>query len=470
VIVVSDVIDKHETNIQRELKVLREYVHLLADAMDKSTMPFVAGYPDGKTMAFNEAFTKLSGYSEDELRGMPWVLYLTPPECQDREAQAMEELRKTGQPQFYEKWQLNKDGSKTPVEVILCQTNDKDGKVHYYYALIKDLTEKKKAEKLEKELQEIKERNQYMIGTAFEGLAIVQEGKIVEVNEHYATMTGYDTGELIGMSLSSLVTPGLRGLVSPQLSGAAEGTFEVMLNRKDGRALTVEIVSRDIMYKGKEARMERVRDITEKRKAQEDKENLMKQLSSVSEELSELKQLSSIHVNAAAPQQTLETLLRNLAQVTRAEGAMVMSRKGDDMTGRASYGFGEAVPTNLEVSVGEEFPGNIVKEDRAVFVESVQYGEVSSALKSSGAKSLLGVPIKQGSDIIGTLFVAWDTPKTENDRDAKLLEVVADRCASALVTQNISERDLADEEVGRSLSEIKSTLSSALRFGDPNNR
>jgi transcriptional regulator with GAF, ATPase, and Fis domain len=243
-----------------------------------------------------------------------------------------------------------------------------------------------------------------------------------------------------------------------------------MLNRKDGRALTVEIVSRDIMYKGKEARMERVRDITEKRKAQEDKENLMKQLSSVSEELSELKQLSSIPVNAAAPQQTLETLLRNLAQVTRAEGAMVMSRKGDDMTGRASYGFGEAVPTNLEVSVGEEFPGNIVKEDRAVFVESVQYGEVSSALKSSGAKSLLGVPIKQGSDIIGTLFVAWDTPKTENDRDAKLLEVVADRCASALVTQNISERDLADEEVGRSLSEIKSTLSSALRFGDPNNR
>ncbi len=66
--------------------------------------------------------------------------------------------------------------------------------------------------------------------------------------------------------------------------------------------------------------------------------------------------------------------------------------------------------------------------------------------------------------------MAWDSPRNENDRDTKILEMVADRCASALVTQNISERDQADEEVGRSLSEIKNTLSSALKFGDPNNR
>ncbi len=463
-------IDKPETNIQRELKVLREYVHLLADAMDKSTMPFVAGYPDGRTMAFNEAFAKLSGYSEDELRAMQWVLYLTPPDCQEREAQAMEELRKSGQPQFYEKLHANKDGSRTPVEVILCQTNDKDGKVQYYYALIRDLSEKKKADKLEKELQELKERNQYMIGTAFEGLAIIQDSRLAEVNEHYAAMTGYDTGELIGMPLSSLVTPGLRGMVSPQLSGAAEGTFEVVLNRKDGRALTVEIVSRDIMYKGREARVDRVRDISEKRKAQEDKEQLMKQLAAVSEELSELNQVSSIAVNSAAPQPTLDALLRNLAQVTRAEGAMVMSRKGDRLDGRAVYGLGDPVPSSYSEGVGDTFPGCIVKEDRPVFIDSVQSGPVCEALKGSSANSLLGVPVKQGSDIIGTLFVAWDKARTQSDADVKLLNLVADRCASALITQSLSERDLADEEVNRSLSEIKSTLSSTLRFGDPNLR
>ena len=119
--------DKSETSAQRELRTLRDYVHLLADAIDKSPMPFVAIYPDGRTMAFNEAFSKLTGYSEEELRGMQWVMYLTPPEWHEREAQAMEELRKTGQPQSYEKEQMSKDGSRTLVEVILGQTADKDG-------------------------------------------------------------------------------------------------------------------------------------------------------------------------------------------------------------------------------------------------------------------------------------------------------------------------------------------------------
>lgn len=468
--IMSNTSDKAETYSQRELRILREYVHLLADAIDKSTMPFVAGYPDGKTMAFNEAFVDLTGYTEEELREMQWVLYLTPPECQEIEAQAMEELRRTGQPQVYEKWHTNKGDSRTPVEVTLCQTNDKEGKVQYYYALFKDLTDKKRADHLDKELQELKERNQYMVGTAFEGLAIVQDGNIVEVNEHYANMTGYDTAELMGMPLSSLVTPGLRGMVSPQLSGAAEGTFEVMLNRKDGRTFTVEIVSRDIMYKGKEARMDRVRDITEKRKAQEDKEDLMKQLATVGEELSELNQLSSIAVNSAPPQQTMETLLRNLSQVTRAESAMVMSRTGDALNGRAVYGSEGALPADLTVNIGEEFPGNIVKEDRWVFVEDASSDAVTGALKEAGMGSLLGVPIRQGSDVIGALYVGWKNQKAMGERDTKIMEMVADRCASALITSDLSERDKADEEIGRSLSEMTSTLSSALKFSGPGDR
>jgi transcriptional regulator with GAF, ATPase, and Fis domain len=259
-------------------------------------------------------------------------------------------------------------------------------------------------------------------------------------------------------------------MVSPQLSGAGEGTFEVMLNRKDGRTYTVEIVSRDIMYRGKEARMDRVRDITEKRKAQEDKEALMKQLDSVSEELSELNQIATIAVHASSPQQALDTLLRNLAQVTRAESAMVMGRRGETLTGRAIYGFEGTVPVDLVANIGDEFPGSIVKEDRWVFVEDARADAVMSPLKEAGASSLLGVPIRQGSDIIGALYVAWKDPRHLAEGDTKMMEMVADRCASALITSDLSERDKADEEMGRSLSEITSTLSSALKFSDPSQR
>ncbi len=254
--------DRTETNAQKELRILREYVHLLADATDKSPLAFAAGYPDGRTMAFNEAFARLTGYSEEELRGMQWILNLTPTAWQEKEANALDQLRSSGHYQTYEKEFEGKDGSRTPTEVLINQIRDKDGKVLYYYQLIKDLTDRKRADmldkeaadlsdqiekiknevfglraengKLEKAISDFRERSSYLGGSAFEGLAIVQEGKIVETNDRYAELTGYTKSEIIGLPLSNLVTPGLRGLVSPQISGAAEGTFEVMLNRKDG--------------------------------------------------------------------------------------------------------------------------------------------------------------------------------------------------------------------------------------------
>ncbi len=464
--IMSNLNEKPEINTQKELRILREYVHLLADAMDKSPMPFVAGYPDGRTMAFNEAFAKLTGYSEEELRSMQWVLYLTPAEWQEQEAQAMEELRRTGQPQTYEKEYASKDGSRTPVGITLGQTNDKEGKVQYYYALVADLSEKKNTEKLEKELLEIKERTQLMVGTAFEGLAIVQDGKIVEVNERYAQMIGYEPSELVGMSLASLVTPGLRGLVTPQLSGATEGTFEVMLNCKDGRTLTVEIISRDIMYKGTEVRMDRVKDISEKKKAQEDKEQLLKQLTEVSEELSDLTQVATISVNVAQPDLAMDGLLRNLAVVTRAEAGMVMVRNGEQLLARAAFGFGERMAPGYIESVSALFPSSIVAENHALYVENAQAeSNVSAELKTMGAHTLLGVPIRYGTDLIGVLHVAWTSPRPRNERDVRLLEIVADRCASAIMAANMSEHNRAAEDIGTALSEINSELSSALNLG-----
>jgi PAS domain S-box-containing protein len=470
----SDINEKPEINPQRELRILREYVHLLADAMDKSPMPFVAGYPDGRTMAFNEAFAKLTGYTEEELRSMQWVLYLTPTEWQDREAQAMEELGRTGQPQFYEKEYANKNGSRTPVGVTLGQTNDKEGKVQYYYALVSDLSEKKRAERLEKEVQDIKERNQLMVSTAFEGLAIVEDGKIVEVNDAYAQMTGYEPSELVGMPLASLVVPGLRGLVSPQLSGAAEGTFEVMLNGKDGRTLTVEIISRDIMYKGVEVRMDRVKDISERKKAQADKELLLKQLAEAREELSDLTQVATVAVNVAQPEMAMDGLLRNLAAITKADSGMAMTCNGEQLIVRAAFGFGErrmAIDYVDVDSVTDLFPRSVVAENRPLYVEDAQAGpDVSAELRARGARTLLGVPIRYGTDIIGVLHVEWNAPRARNERDIRLLEIMADRCASAIIAANMNAHSKATEDIGNALSEINSELSSALNLSGFNPR
>ncbi|MBI0583078.1 MAG: PAS domain S-box protein [Methanomassiliicoccus sp.] len=463
--------DKQETNAQRELRTLRDYVHLLADAIDKSPIPFVAGYPDGRTMAFNEAFTKLSGYTEEELRNMQWVLYLTPAEWQEQEAQAMEELRKTGKPQTYEKEQANKDGSRTPVEVILSQTNDRDGKVQYYYALIKDRSEKQRADRLEQQLQEAGEKAQDINGTAFEGVVIFQDGKVAVANERFAEMTGYELSELKGVEEATLVTPGLRGLIYSQVTEASNGTSEAMLNHKDGRTVAVEVRSREVQYKGAVAREDRVWDVSERARYREDKEQLVKQLASVSEELSGLNQVSTISVNVAQPELAMGALLRNLATITRADGGAVMVRKDDKLVAKTVHGFGDKIAVGQVEDISTLFPGRIITENQGKYVEDAQVDlSVSETLKAAGARSVMGVPIRHSSNIIGVLQVAWNAPHPETEREMRLLEIVADRCASAIMASSISEHTKVSDDLGSVLSEINTELSSTLNLGMSNFR
>jgi PAS domain S-box-containing protein len=457
--------DKSETSAQRELRTLRDYVHLLADAIDKSPMPFVAGYPDGRTMAFNEAFARLTGYTEEELRGMQWVMYLTPPEWHEREAQAMEELRKTGQPQTYEKEQMNKDGARTLVEVILAQTTDKDGKVLYYYALIKDLSEKQRADRIGKELQEVREGSSSILDTGFEGVAIFQNGKLMASNDRYAEIVGYTASELVGMDESQLVSPGPRGMVSAKLAGPT-GVSEAKMNRKDGSTASVEIISKEVQYNGGGARAVRVMDISERAKFQEDREQLLKQLASVSEELSGLRQVSGISVNVAQPELAMDSLLRNLTTIVRADSGMVMVREGEKLVPRSTYGAGDKFPSGYSEEVGTSFPGKIVSENQGIFVEDVQSdASISEPLKAAGARSILGVPIRHSANIIGVLQVTWSSHHAQDEKEMRLLEIAADRCASAITASKISESSKASEDIGSVLSEINSQLSSSLNLG-----
>jgi PAS domain S-box-containing protein len=459
--------DKSETSAQRELRTLRDYVHLLADAIDKSPMPFVAIFPDGRTMAFNEAFARLTGYSEEEIRSMQWVMYLTPPEWHEREAQAMEELRKTGQPQSYEKEQMSKDGSRTLVKVILGQTTDKDGKVLYYYALFEDRSEKQRADRLEAELRDARESGMGLMGSAFEGVAIVQNGKVIAANDRFAEITGYSAAELAGMEESKLVLAEPRGMLSQAIAGTTRAT----VNRKDGSTVPVEMNVQDSQYRSAPARVVRIMDISERVKFQEDREQLLKQLAGVSEELSALRQVSAIPINVAQPETAMETLLRNLVTIVRAESGVVMVREGDKLVARSVHGGGDKLSVGYSEDIEDNYLGRVVNGNQDVFIEDAQAdASVPERMKAIGGRSLMGVPIRHSSNVVGMLQVSWSVPHARNDREARLMEIAADRFASAIMASRVSETSKASEDIGAVLSEINSQLSSTLNLGIPHDR
>ena len=128
-----------------ERKRVEERASFFSSAIENSSQPFVALYPDGCIMQFNSAYVELTGYRPDELYRMT-MMDLTPSEYHDYEEIRLEELRRTGRPHTYQKEYLRKDGTRVPLEVKVHLAADAQGRPEYYYAFVADITERKKME------------------------------------------------------------------------------------------------------------------------------------------------------------------------------------------------------------------------------------------------------------------------------------------------------------------------------------
>ena len=113
---------------------------------------------DGTLLDVNEAFLKLTGYSRDELIGRKKYQDLTPKEFAAKEAELLARVIGTGEPQEDEKEYVRTDGSRVPVLMAAFAVKGKDGTPDGIGAVIKDITERKRAEEaLRRSEAELKE-------------------------------------------------------------------------------------------------------------------------------------------------------------------------------------------------------------------------------------------------------------------------------------------------------------------------
>ncbi|MGZ3708664.1 MAG: PAS domain S-box protein, partial [Bdellovibrionota bacterium] len=129
--------------------------------------------------------------------------------------------------------------------------------------------------KAERKLKESEENFRRLAEAAFEGICIHEKGKILTVNDRFAELFGYSPTELIGMNVTELTHPDFRQLVSQKIREDYEGRYEAQGIRKDGSILWGELRSRAINFRGIRARVTAARDITDWKKAVEERERLL---------------------------------------------------------------------------------------------------------------------------------------------------------------------------------------------------
>jgi PAS domain S-box-containing protein len=122
------------------------------------------------------------------------------------------------------------------------------------------------------QLKESEQRFRSLSDAAFDGMVIHDGGKILVANLSEASMFGYEVGEIEGMSLAKLVAPESLPSLAEKLNVVNTAPFEMLCRRKDGSTFWAEVRSREAFYEGKAVRVSSIRDVTERRQWEEQKE------------------------------------------------------------------------------------------------------------------------------------------------------------------------------------------------------
>ena len=118
-------------------------------------------------------------------------------------------------------------------------------------------------------VRESRERLAMFAEATFEGIVESEAGRIVDCNEQYARMLGYTVAELRGMEIGRLIPSEDRERVMENIWQNRDSVGEHEMLRKDGTRIVVEAHGRPVSA-GSKKRYTAVRDITERKRAEEE--------------------------------------------------------------------------------------------------------------------------------------------------------------------------------------------------------
>jgi anti-sigma regulatory factor (Ser/Thr protein kinase)/putative methionine-R-sulfoxide reductase with GAF domain len=130
----------------------------------------------------------------------------------------------------------------------------------------------------------------------------------------------------------------------------------------------------------------------------------------------------------------LVELLDRVRDVLGADTAAVLllDRPNEQLVATAARGIEEEVYQGARVPLGRGFAGRVAASRQPVTIDDIDDADVvNPLLRERGIRSLLGVPLLAGGELLGVLHVGTLHPRHFAAEDVDLLQMVADRVALA---------------------------------------
>ncbi|MDD1730021.1 MAG: PAS domain S-box protein [Methanospirillum sp.] len=225
----------------------------------------ISDLQSGKIIEVNEQLSRNMGYTTDELIGKSTleVGIWSTPETRDI---FIDQIQKKGTVKSFETVVYSKSGRAMFVS-ISAELLTMEGK-SLLISSIRDITERKQHEIA---LKESEEKYRSVVEQARDGIIIVQDLRLVFLNDAFARMTGYTIEELIGKDYLTLFPRENHNKIVKVIRKRLAGeplprAFETDMLRFDHSTIVVESIGVLISYHGAPADLIIIRDISERKR------------------------------------------------------------------------------------------------------------------------------------------------------------------------------------------------------------
>ena len=128
-----------------------------------------------------------------------------------------------------------------------------------------EIIERKRAEEA---LRDSEIRFRRVTEAAFEGIAVTERGRLIDVTKKLAKLFGYQRNELIGKSISGLIEPNIRDETVVKILSGYSLPYESICMRKDQSTFPVEVCGKNYSSRGRDLCVTAIRDISKRKLAE----------------------------------------------------------------------------------------------------------------------------------------------------------------------------------------------------------
>lgn len=283
--VIRDITDKVKATEKLEQK-----SNELQDLVDNMYDALIVTSAEGKLKSLNKAGEQLLGYKREDASKVSLRDIVHPDDAQ-RSQEYLKRLQTDGYYSGYEGRIIAGDGTVKDVEVNSTAILE-NGVVVGSRDMVRDISERKELEQ-QRELSERKLR--LIIDTALDAVITMDaKGLITEWNKNAHQIFGYTYDEVIGKRLSEFIIPeqyreaherGMKHYFASGEGPVLNNRIEISAIDKTKREFPIELAITPVKQDGTTFFSAFIRDITDRKEIEAQKESLMGELESVNQEL-----------------------------------------------------------------------------------------------------------------------------------------------------------------------------------------